>query len=84
MQKQLLPGKRSNSGKDNISEVKTVSPESFLVVQWLGLPASIAEGTRLIPALETNILQAAKASAPYSLCSETKSSHLNEIPADHN
>ena len=60
MQKQLLPGKRSNSGKDNISEVKTVSPESFLVVQWLGLPASIAEGTRLLPALETNILQAAK------------------------
>ena len=60
MQKQLLPGKRSNSGKDNISEVKTLSPGSFLVVQWLGLPASIAEGTRLIPALETNILQAAK------------------------
>ena len=56
MQKQLLPGKRSNSGKDNISEVKTVSLESFLVVQWLGLPASISEGTRLIPALETNIL----------------------------
>ena len=57
MQKQLLPGKRSNSGKDNISEVKTVSLESFLVVQWLGLRAFTAEALGSFPGQETRILQ---------------------------